>query len=85
MVTVHTTPQTSQYAWKNNIIVLGYPPHCMHALQGLDIIRFAKMKDKWKKDITAHEETILKPVGKPDFLSVFRCAYNATFTPDTVK
>jgi len=65
--------------------VLGYPPHCTHALQGLDVVCFAKMKDKWKKEITAHEETTLKPVGKPDFLGVFGRAYNAAFTHDTVK
>jgi len=43
------------------------------------------MKDKWKKEITTHEETTLKPVGKSDFLGVFGRAYNAAFTPDTVK
>jgi hypothetical protein len=81
----HYTAEFIQYARENNIIVLGYPPHCTHALQGLDIVCFAKMKDKWKKEITAYEETTLKPVGKPDFLGVFRRTYNAAFTPDTVK
>ena len=81
----HYTAEFIQYARENNIIVLGYPPHCTHTLQGLDVVCFAKMKDKWKKEITAHEETTLKPVGKSDFLGVFGCAYNAAFTPDTVK
>ena len=35
-----------QYARDNNIIVLGYPPHCTHALQGLDVVCFVKMKEK---------------------------------------
>ena len=81
----HYTADFIRYARENNIIVLGYPPHCTHALQGLDVVCFAKMKDKWKKEITAHEEKTLKPVGKSDFLGVFGRAYNAAFTPDTVK
>jgi len=81
----HYMAEFIHYAWKNNIIVLRYPPHCTHALQGLDVVCFTKMKDKWKKEITAHEETTLKPVGKSDFLGVFGCTYNAAFTPDTVK
>ena len=81
----HYTAEFIQYARENNIIVLSYPPHCTHALQGLDVVCFTKMKDKWKKEITAHEETMLKPVGKPDFLGVFGRAYNAAFTHDTVK
>jgi hypothetical protein len=81
----HYMTEFIHYARENNIIVLGYPPHCTHALQGLDVVCFAKMKDKWKKEITAHEEKTLKPVAKPDFLGVFGRAYNAAFTPDTVK
>ena len=30
----HYMAEFIHYAWKNNIIVLGYPPHCTHALQG---------------------------------------------------
>lgn len=33
------------YARANNIILLGYPAHCTHALQGLDVVCFAKMKE----------------------------------------
>ena len=81
----HYTAEFIQYAQENNIIVLSYPPHCTYALQGLDIVCFTKMKDKWKKEITAHKETTLKLVGKPEFLGVFGCAYNAAFMHDTVK
>ena len=81
----HYTSNFIQYAQEHNIIVLGYPPHCTHALQGLDVVCFAKMKDKWKKEITAHEDATLKAVGKTDFLGVFGRAYNGAFTPDTVK
>ena len=34
----HYTAEFIQYAQDNNIIVLGYPPHCTHALQGLDVV-----------------------------------------------
>ena len=40
----HHTLELLQFSCENNIIVLGYPPHCTHALQGLDVVCFAKMK-----------------------------------------
>ena len=42
---LYHTPELLQFAHKNNIIVLGYPLHCIHALQGLDVVCFAKMKE----------------------------------------
>ncbi|KAF9017946.1 hypothetical protein BDZ89DRAFT_1094196 [Hymenopellis radicata] len=34
----HYTLDFIQYACENNILVLGYPLHCTHALQGLDMV-----------------------------------------------
>ena len=39
------TPELLKYAWDNNIVILAYPPHCTHMLQGLDIVCFTKMKE----------------------------------------
>ena len=52
----HYTPELLDFARDNNIIILGYPPHCTHALQGLDVICFARMKEAWKKEIHKFEE-----------------------------
>jgi hypothetical protein len=43
----HYTPELLEYAVANNITILAYPPHCTHALQGLDVVCFAKMKDEF--------------------------------------
>jgi DDE superfamily endonuclease len=41
----HYTLDFIDYARANNINLLGYPAHCTHALQGLDVVCFAKMKE----------------------------------------
>ena len=53
----HHTPELLRYALDHKIIILGYPSHCTHALQGLDDICFAHMKEAWKKAISQFEET----------------------------
>jgi hypothetical protein len=40
----HHTLAFLEFAQAHNIIVLGYPPHCTHALQGLDVVCFARTK-----------------------------------------
>ena len=49
----HYSLELLKYACAHNIIILGYPPHCTHALQGLDVVCFAKMKEDWKTEIKA--------------------------------
>lgn len=41
----HYTRELLTYAKANNIVILAYPPHCTHALQGLDVVCFARMKE----------------------------------------
>jgi hypothetical protein len=38
----HHSPAFMKYAKENSIVVLGYPPHCTHALQDLDIVVMGK-------------------------------------------
>lgn len=80
----HHTPTLLQFARENNICILGYPPHCTHALQGLDVVCFARMKEAWKDEITAHETRTGQPVKKADFAEVFGKAFLKAFTPGTV-
>jgi hypothetical protein len=81
----HYSLDLLEYAQKNNIIILGYPPHCTHVLQGLDVVCFAEMKTEFCKEIHAFEDSHMWGVGKGDFAGVFGRAYLHAFTPEAVK
>ena len=81
----HYTYALLLYARENNIIILGYPPHCTHALQGLDVVCFARMKEIFKEEIRTFEEQHKREVTKGDFTGVFGRAYVKAFTIETVK
>jgi DDE superfamily endonuclease len=81
----HYTPELLEFARDHNIMILGYPPHCTHALQGLDVVCFAKMKGAWKTVIREFEDLHLTKVTKGDFTGLFGKAYLAAFTKDTIE
>ncbi|KAF5378013.1 hypothetical protein D9757_009862 [Collybiopsis confluens] len=81
----HFTPEVIEFALARNIVILGYPPHCTHALQGLDVVCFAKMKNEMKNSIAKFEDENKCEVGKADFAFVFGRAFNIAFTASTVK
>ena len=80
----HYTPELLKYARDNNIIILGYLPHCTHALQGLDVVCFARMKEAWKEEIRKFEDLHRSKVMKGDFTEVFGNAFLKAFTVPTV-
>ena len=57
----------------------------MHALQGLDVVCFARMKDAWKEEINMFEDLQKRAVGKGDYTEVFGMAFLRAFTLETVK
>jgi hypothetical protein len=81
----HYTPALLEYARSNKIVILGYPPHCTHVLQGLDVVCFAKMKTEFWREIQTYENLHLANVTKASFAGVFGRAFLRAFTPDTVK
>jgi hypothetical protein len=81
----HYTPVLLEYAHTNKIVILGYPPHCTHVLQGLDVFCFAKMKTEFRHEIQTFENLHLANVMKASFAGVFGHAFLRAFTPDTVK
>jgi hypothetical protein len=81
----HYTLELLEYAIANNITILAYPPHCTHALQGLDVVCFAKMKDEFRKEINAYESLHREPVSKGAFTGVFGRAFLRAFDEDTVR
>jgi DDE superfamily endonuclease len=80
----HYTPELVDYARENNIIILGYPPHCTHALQGLDVVCFARMKEAWKDAINRFEQLHRTQVTKGNFTKVFGEAFLMAFTRPTI-
>ena len=52
----HYSLELLVFVQANNIIILGYPPHCTHALQGLDVVCFAKMKKEFREEINRFED-----------------------------
>ena len=81
----HYTLELIQYARAHNIILLAYPPHCTHALQGLDVACFAKMKKVWKEEINGFEEKNHRQVTKQDFTEVFGHAYLQAFDTEIIE
>jgi len=82
---LHYTLQLLAYMQANNIVILGYPPHCTHVLQGLDVVCFAKMKAEFHHKIGKFECLHKTRVMKSDFAGVFGSAYLCLFTEDTIK
>lgn len=68
-----------------DIIVLCYPPHATHLLQGLDVVLFSVAKAEWTKSRDKFERETGQSVTKETFLKVFGEAYTAAFTPANNK
>ncbi|KAJ3499646.1 hypothetical protein NMY22_g19492 [Coprinellus aureogranulatus] len=81
----HYTIEFIECARRHNIILLGYPAHCTHALQGLDVVCFAQFKEHWKREIAKWETQNFRPADKSIFTYLFSRAYLASFTTVTVK
>jgi hypothetical protein len=81
----HTSSTFLCEAVARNILVLAYPPHCTNALQGLDVVGFAKMKNLWREEITAFKKRTKCKVSKVNFAGVFGKAFLVAFKPDTVR
>lgn len=72
------------YAAKKDISILVYPPHCTHALQGLDAVCFAILKRIRNEMISAFELETGRDMKKEDFTKVFGKAYLAAMEKETI-
>src|ERR1700761_1263318 len=43
----HYTAKLLEYAMEHRIVILAYPPHCTHALQGQDVVIFSAFKNHY--------------------------------------
>ena len=74
-----------QYARENSIIVICYPAHTTHILQGLDVIIFALLKCRLTEEHDLYERRTGKHIGKNNFLEVYGKAHNQALTLENIK
>jgi hypothetical protein len=75
-----------EYAVAKNIVVLCYPPHCTHVLQGLDVVAFAAFKKIWmrRRDQWVTDNPFAS-FGKTAWVSVWTAAFSEAMTESTIK
>ena len=81
----HLTAKLLCYALEHGIEILAYPPHCTHALQGLDVVCFTRLKENWHQTASAFEALHKCKMNKEDFTELFGKAFLETFTPGLIK
>ncbi|KIJ34366.1 hypothetical protein M422DRAFT_137152, partial [Sphaerobolus stellatus SS14] len=74
---LHYTLDLLTYVQEQNIIILGHPPHCTHAFQGLDVVFFAHMKEAWTEAIETFGLANDCGLDKSDFAAVFGAVKSA--------
>ena len=67
----HFSKAFIEHAIELSIVMLCYPPHSTHLLQGLDIILFSCVKAEWMKSGDKFEQETSEGVAKETFLQVF--------------
>ncbi|KIO19464.1 hypothetical protein M407DRAFT_53066, partial [Tulasnella calospora MUT 4182] len=81
----HCTIDFLEYAVAHNIIVISYPLHTMHELQGLDVACFGALKIYWTQECERYWRSTGKRVNNDTFLCVYSRARARAFTPETIR
>ncbi len=68
----------------NKIVLLCYPPHTSHALQGLDVVIFGHLKENWVEACDDFSSSHRQTIGKHNFLHIFAVTFQWTFTPPNI-
>ena len=80
----HITYEVLTYAIANNIILLGYPPHSTHILQGLDLVVFSILKTKFHDHVQTFVREHGKDPGKEDMIDLITLCILSAFTPEHI-
>jgi len=80
----HVSVPVLEYAVAANIIVLGYPPHTTHLLQGLDVVLFSPFKNAFAKHAAEYLSETGRDVDKCNFLQVLHSSVEDSFTQDNI-
>lgn len=68
----------------HDIIVISYPPHTTHALQGLDLACFGPLKTYWGQEKLIWQRKSHGPIGKEHFLVLYSRARHKAFSKETI-
>ena len=83
--TSHDSLELVDSAREKNIKILAYPSHTTHVLQGLDVVCFARLKEKHAQKIHEFKEQNNIPLTHKFFLCTFGPAFLEAFILETVK
>lgn len=72
-----------RYARLNKIVVVCYPPHTTHALQGLDVVIFAHVKTHWSKKLQ-QLHLIGEKITKENFIQSYATVREAALSTSNV-
>ncbi|KIO17048.1 hypothetical protein M407DRAFT_33305 [Tulasnella calospora MUT 4182] len=81
----HCTIKFLCYACNHKIIIVGYPPHCTHWLQGLDVVYFACVKSVWGTECHRIEQDEEGKVLKGEFIRVYARVPEQAFMEELIK
>ena len=80
----HYSKEFINMAHSPPIVVICYPPHTTHVLQGLDIVIFAVVKGSWSAALDEWEQETGQKVTKDDFLFIYAKAHLKGFTKSNI-
>jgi hypothetical protein len=72
------------YAIAHNIIIIGYPPHTTHFLQGLDVSGFANLKDLFYQQLDMYEKATGKEAKRQDFIDLLIPCIDGALSEDNI-
>jgi hypothetical protein len=81
----HFTYEFLVFARSKRIIVLCYPSHMTHVLQGLDVVVFSPLKTVLAKLRDRFERQTGKAVAKENFLALLGQAWITVMSPELIK
>ena len=81
----HYTRGFLEYARTDKILVLCYPAHTTHVLQGLDVVVFAIVKWCLGDECEEWEQKTGEKMSKTNFLGIYGRAHKWALTPENIK
>ena len=80
----HYTHGFLEYACMHQILVVCYPVHTTHVLQGLDVVIFGVLKHFWTIERNWHERETGGKVDKTNFLGIYGRDHLRTMNTNTI-
>jgi hypothetical protein len=81
----HYSPDILEYTQDNNIILVCYPSHTTHVLQGFNIAVFGPFKRAWTQATIAFEYRTGQKVCRENMLGLLSEVWIQSLTPNNIK